>query len=158
MKRLMSACVVVAAAVLAACSSTPRAPTGAAAIPSPEGVEDCLFFRTVDDWAPIDRQRLIIYGIGRVPYLATLNFPSVDLQFDFAVAFVDYDRDGRLCGRSFDAVQFRDGIPDRIAIDSLKRISKEDAKQLLAAAHPKRKSRKMQQITGEAPVGQQPKP
>jgi hypothetical protein len=132
--------------VLGGCSSMSTAPRGAAAVPSPPGKDDCLFFRTLDDWSPIDRERLLIYGPGRVPYLATLSFPSNDLTWDYAVGFQDRDNDGRLCGHGFDAILFRDGIPDRITLASLQRIEKADAEKLLDAANPKRKARKAVQV------------
>ena len=122
---------------LAACTTASRPPTGAAAIASPPGKEDCLFFRTLDDWTPIDRERLLIYGPGRVPYLATLSFPSSDLQYDYAIGFQDSDHDGRLCS-GFDSILLRSGIPDRISIRSLQRLEKADAKAFLDAVNPKR--------------------
>lgn len=143
---------------LAGCSSTPRAPSGAAAIPSPPGKDDCLFFRTLDDWSPIDRERLLIYGPGKVPYLATLSFPSSEMTFDFAIGFQDHDRDGRLCGHGFDAIVVRDGSPGRITIRSLQRIEKADAEKLLDAANPKRKARKAVQVPEGAGAPPSPSP
>jgi hypothetical protein len=140
------------AAVLAACASTPQAKTGAAAVPSPEGKDECLFFRTLTDWTPVDRERLIIYSMGRVPYLATLSFPNSSLTFDFAVGFHDHDNDGRLCGHGFDAVLFREGIPDRITIASLQRLDREEAKRFLADVKDARK-RKVRKV---APPGEEP--
>lgn len=135
---------------LAACASTPQPKTGAAAVPSPPGKEDCLFFRTVDDWTPIDRERLLVYGIGRVPYLATLSFPSSDIEYDYAIGFQDADHDGRLCS-GFDSIILRSGIPDRISIRSLQRLEKADAKAFLAATHPKRvKTRKIDKSEADA--------
>ena len=149
MKSLLVAGLVAAGALaLAGCSTTPRAPTGAAAIPSPPGKEDCIFFRTLHDWSPIDRERLLVYAMGRVPYLATLSFPSNDLNFELAVGFQDRDNDGRLCGHGFDALILRDGIPDRITIASLQRIEKADAEKFLDAANPRRKARKALKVEG----------
>ena len=139
MERFRTACfAAVTAMTLAACASTgPRPLTGAAAVPSPPGKEDCVFFRTMRDWASVDRERLILYGIGRQTYLATLSFPSTELPFDYAIGFQDRDNDGRICG-GFDSIVFREGIPDRITIASLKRIDEKDAKAFLEATHPKR--------------------
>jgi uncharacterized protein DUF6491 len=123
---------------LGACATGPETKTGAAAVPSPPGKEDCLFVRTMDDWSPVDRERLMIYGMGRVPYLATLSFPSPDLGFNFAIGFQDADHDGRFCS-GFDAILLRSGsIPDRITIASLQRLDKADAKAFMEAVHPKR--------------------
>jgi hypothetical protein len=122
---------------LSACA-TSQTPKGAAAVPSPPGKEDCLFFSTLRDWAPVDRERLILYGPGGVPYLATLSFPSMDLDYNYSAGFLDYDGDGRICGHGFDSIVLRDAMPNRISITSLLRIEKADAKQLLEATHPKR--------------------
>jgi hypothetical protein len=122
---------------LSACA-TSQTPKGAAAVPSPPGKEDCLFFSTLRDWTPVDRERLILYGPGNVPYLATLSFPSMELDYAYAAGFLDYDGDGRICGHGFDSIVLRDAMPDRISIASLQRIEKADAKQLLEATHPRR--------------------
>ena len=130
----LDGCAMNARATSAAASNAPR---------SPDGKEDCLWFRTLDDWSPVDRDRLIVYGPGRVPYLATLAFPSFDLNWNLAVGFQDRDNDGRLCG-GFDAILLREGVPDRINIASLKRIDKADAKALLEAVDPRhRKAKKV---------------
>jgi len=135
------------ALMLAACASTtPRPLTGAAAVPSPPGKEDCVFFRTMRDWSAVDRERLILYGMGKQTYLATLSFPSTELPFDYLVGFQDRDNDGRICG-GFDSIITRDGIPNRITIASVKRIDEKDAKEFLAAVHPKRQ--KVKRVSGD---------
>ncbi len=144
MKRLRTASfAVVSALTLAACASTgPRQLTGAAAVPSPPGKEDCVFFRTMRDWSAVDRERLILYGMGKQTYLATLSFPSTELPFDYMLGFQDRDNDGRICG-GFDSIITRDGIPNRITIASVKRIDEKDAKAFLEAVHPKRQKAKL---------------
>lgn len=133
--------IVVLAMAMDGCA-TKAGTAAAAAVPSPPGKEDCLWFRTLDDWSPVDRDRLIIYGPGRVPYLATLAFPSPDINWNFAIGFLDRDHDGRLCG-GFDEILLRDSIPDRINIVSLKRIEKADAKALLEAVDPRHRTKKI---------------
>jgi len=144
MKSLPTASFAAAALLtLTACTSTgPRELTGAAAVPSPPGTEDCVFFRTMRDWSAVDRERLVLYGIGNQTYLATLSFPSTELPFDYAIGFQDRDNDGRICG-GFDSIVTRDGIPNRITIASVKRIDKADAKAFLEAVNPKRHKAKL---------------
>ena len=152
MKRLIctASFLAIGALTLAACATTePRQLTGAAAVPSPPGKEDCVFFRTMRDWSAVDRERLILYGMGRTTYLATLSFPSTELPFDYTLGFQDRDNDGRICG-GFDSIITRDGIPDRITIASVKRIDEKDAKAFLEAVHPKRHKAKLVKDSGDA--------
>ena len=146
---------VVGTLLLTACASTsPRPLTGAAAVPSPQGKEDCVFFRTMRDWSAVDRERLILYGMGMRTYLATLSFPSTELPFDYTIGFQDRDNDGRICG-GFDSIITRDGIPDRITIASVKRLDEKDAKAFLEAVHPERHKAK---LVKDAPEAQQDSP
>ncbi len=102
--------------------------------------EDCMFSVVVKDWAAIDKQRFIIYGLTqREAYLGTLFFPTPDLVYNLGMAVVDADHNGRICGKSSDYVEFRDAtIPGRNLITSLHRISDEEAKALLAESKAKR--------------------
>jgi len=129
----------------AGCASTsPQAAaqavsTEAAGTPEPvkappsRSTEDCLFSVVVKDWAAIDKQRFIIYGLtDREAYLATLFFPTPDLINNLGMAVVDSDNNGRICGMSSDYVEFRNAtIPGRNLITSMRKISEEEAKALL---------------------------
>jgi hypothetical protein len=145
MKRLHTASLAAVGTLLltAGCTSTgPRQLTGAAAVPSPPGKEDCVFFRTMRDWSAVDRERLILHGMGKRTYLATLSIPSTELPFDYMLGFQDRDNDGRICG-GFDSIITRDGIPDRITIASVKLIDEKDAKAFMDAVNPKRQKAKL---------------
>jgi hypothetical protein len=145
------------------CASTSQqaaAPAGAAGAAGAEPVmappsrstEDCLFSVVVKDWAAIDKQRFIIYGLtDREAYLATLFFPTPDLIYNLGMAVVDSDHNGRICGKSSDYVEFRNAtIPGRNLITSMHRISEEEAKALLEQskstpkAKPKAKTKEKQ--------------
>jgi hypothetical protein len=128
---------VLGALALGACATKPYVPTGAAAVPSPPGKEECVWFNMVSGWGEVDRDRLLLYGPGNTTYLATLAIPETNLTWDWAVGFQDRDHDGRICGNGFDEIVVRDP-PNRILITSLKRLSKEDAKAFQAAVHPRR--------------------
>ena len=103
--------------------------------PSTSG-EDCLFQQFVDDWMPVDAERLLIFGNGRrEAFLAQLATPVPSLPFDWRIAIADIDRNGRICGFSSDAVVFAQGsIPDRVTIRSMRRIDKVEADALLESA------------------------
>ncbi|MEO8309371.1 MAG: DUF6491 family protein [Pseudomonadota bacterium] len=96
--------------------------------------QDCMFSVVVKDWAALDEQRFIIYGLTRhEPYLATLFFPTPDLINNIGMVVIDDDHNGRICGQSGDSVQFRNPtIPGRNTITSLQKITEEEAKALLA--------------------------
>lgn len=111
------------------------ASTGAAARPKEPVFTDCLFRQTVDDWAPLDDQHLIIFGYTRDDaYLARLFFPNPDLMFNIGVAIVDDDRSGTICGGSTDALLFgpRSAVPGRNIIASMKKIDRATAEHLLS--------------------------
>jgi Family of unknown function (DUF6491) len=101
--------------------------------------EDCMFSVVVKDWAGIDEQRFIIYGLTQhEPYLGKLFFPTPDLVNNVGMFVVDDDHNGRICGQSGDWVQFQNPtIPGRNLITSLRKITDEEAKSLLAEAKPK---------------------
>jgi len=113
--------------------------------------EDCMFSVVVKDWASIDQQRFIIYGLSRhEPYLGKLFFPTPDLINNVGMLVVDEDHNGRICGQSGDWVQFRNPtIPGRNLITSLRKITDEEAKALLAAAKPKPKEKSQDPKTPE---------
>jgi hypothetical protein len=109
-------------------------PPEPAMAPPSRSTEDCMFSVVVKNWAAIDEQRFIIYGLTESEaYLGTLFFPTPDLVNNIGMAVVDDDHNGRICGKSSDYVQFRNPtIPGRNLINSLRRITEEEAKDLLA--------------------------
>ncbi len=125
---------------ISGCASTAEP----AKAPPSRSTEDCLFSVVVRDWAAIDEQHFIIYGLTEgEPYLGTLFLPTPDLINNVGMAVIDYDHNGRICGKSGDYVEFRNAtIPGHNLITSLRRISEEEAKALLEKAKPKRKEKK----------------
>ena len=137
--RLMPVLVAACSAALTGCASVQTAAPEAAAA-NDKAREECIFSVTVRDWSALDSERLIIYGISRKqPYLVKLSFPSTELPFAFAIGVKDGDNNGRICGFGSDAILIPRGIPDRINIHSVQRISVEEAKGLIEAAKPKKK-------------------
>jgi hypothetical protein len=124
--------------LVSGCATTQGAT--AASVPNDKAREECIFSLTVRDWSALDGERLIIYGISRKePYLVKLSFPSNDLSFAFAIGVYDGDRNGRICGFGSDAILIPRGVPDRITINSVQRITVEEAKRLTDEAKPKKK-------------------
>jgi hypothetical protein len=128
---------------LLACGSCASTQAEPAMAPPSRSAEDCMFSVVVKEWAAIDEQRFIIYGLTKhEPYLGKLFFPTPDLVNNIGMAVIDADRNGRICGQSSDYVEFRDAtIPGRNLITSLRRISDEEAKALLEQAKPKPKEK-----------------
>lgn len=86
---------------------------------------DCLFFRTVQNWRVLDDRHLVIWAPGQNdPYLlATLN--SVwNLKSQEQLAFIDGNHDGRLCGFGGDAIATTNnpGWNDKATIASVRRL------------------------------------
>lgn len=143
------------AVLLAACISpggTDQAGAGkepAMARPS-TAREECIFGSVVNDWTPIDDERLLIYGPGRrQAYIARLMSPTPDLRSAINMAIVDGDRDGRICGFSSDSVVFENAaMPIRNNIRSLWRIEKAEADEILKSldAQHKNKIRKKPKV------------
>ena len=125
---------------LVACAAPPARSGDALASTSSGRHEECLFTTVVSDWSELDREYLLLYGPGRHdPYLVQLNFPSNDLAFNVAIGVLDGDHNGRICGYGFDAILIPGGMPDRITIRSIQRLTKEEANKRIADAHPQRK-------------------
>lgn len=73
--------------------------------------DECVFISNIQNWTVLDSRNVVIYAPNyRRAYLMQLGSPISDLKFAFKVAFLDNDRDGRLCGRSPDRVIAADSI------------------------------------------------
>jgi hypothetical protein len=130
---------VLTAGMLAACATPAAKPGDPVAATASLSKEDCIFSAVVSDWAELDREHLILYGPGRQqPYLVQLSFPSSDLPFNMAIGVIDADSNGRICGYGFDSIAIPGGMPSRITIRSIQKLTPDEAKQMIAAAHPKR--------------------
>jgi hypothetical protein len=130
---------------LVACGTPAVIPSNPLAYWPIDKKEDCLFTTVVSDWSDLDREHLILYGPGRRdPYLVQLTFPSNDLSFNMAIGVLDGDHNARICGYGFDAILIPGGMPDRITINSIKKLTKAEAEKLVADTHPKRKPKPSQ--------------
>lgn len=130
-----------ALAGLGGCATTaaPAAPTTPLQALYPTvGNEDCILRPRIHDWDELDDSHLLVYTMGeQVPYLVELSYPSNDIAFNLAIGVRSSDPGRRICGRSLDMVLIPGGSPPLIPIASVKRLTREESKQLLAARHKK---------------------
>jgi hypothetical protein len=126
--------VVVLAAVLSAACATGGAAQHPPAAPLP-GKDACVFMSEVFDWVVIDPSTLIVYAPTRKDaYLLKLFEPEPELNFKERIGFEDSDHDGMLCGNGGDYLVLRDDIaPRRVPIVAFRKLSPEQARQLLPA-------------------------
>jgi hypothetical protein len=65
----------------------------------------CVFARSISDFEPLDRNKLVIWSPGRRnAYLVELTMPFTDLRFANELAVIDRDRNGQLCGYGMDRI------------------------------------------------------
>ena len=127
---------VVAALAGTACAATATGSHPAAA-PLP-GTDACVFMSLVSDWVVVDASTLIVYAPQRKDaYLLKLFEPVRELNFKQRVGFEDSDHDGMLCGNGGDYLVVRDdSVPMRVPIVAFRKLTPEQAKQLLPPAQP----------------------
>jgi len=79
------------------------------------GKNDCVFTSAINDFRPLDRNKMVLFGPGRRAYLVELSMPLPELKFANRLAFVDRNHDGMLCGYGMDRIIVADaGIGSRI--------------------------------------------
>ncbi|MDX2223157.1 MAG: DUF6491 family protein [Rhodospirillaceae bacterium] len=101
----------------------------------PDTTNQCVFFRTLYDWRPLNNRSLIVWAPSRKhPYLLELDRPCMGLKFAHSIGFTS--RDSRLCGFGGDSVLVRSGggSPDRCPIGSITALTEDGLKSLLAQA------------------------
>jgi hypothetical protein len=101
----------------------------------PETTNQCVFFRTLYDWRPLNNTSLIVWAPSRNhPYHIQLDRPCFGLKFAHSIGFTS--RDSRLCGFGGDAVLVESGggRPDRCPIGAITKLTEESLKALLAQA------------------------
>jgi hypothetical protein len=75
-----------------------------AAAPRQSDTNACTWFSSIDDWQRLDDSNLIVWVPGSEAYHVELSMPLFDLHSADAIAFIDHNRDGRLCGFGMDQV------------------------------------------------------
>jgi Family of unknown function (DUF6491) len=96
----------VLAAVVAAAGISIGASADAAT--TKRGNNECVFTRSINDFRPLDRNKMVIWGPGRKAYLVELSMPVPELKYAYRLAFVDRDHNGMLCGYGMDRIVVAD--------------------------------------------------
>ena len=82
--------------------------TSADAASTRRGNNECVFTRSINDFKPLDRNKMVIWGPGRKAYLVELSMPVPELKYAYRLAFVDRDHNGMLCGYGMDRIVVAD--------------------------------------------------
>jgi hypothetical protein len=125
LKRLIT---VATLSFVVSCASTDsEAPTAAGDIDYHGS--DCILIRTIRDYSLLDDQNLLIWGPGKRAYFVTLFRPSFELRSSFQLGFDS--RDDQLCPFGGDGIVVGSLHQESIGIQSISRVSEEQAEQLL---------------------------
>lgn len=90
---------------------------------------DCILIRTIRDYSLLDDRNLLIWGPGKRGYYVTLFRPSFELRSSFQLGFDS--RDDQLCPYGGDGIVVGSLHRETIGIQSISRVSEEQAEQLL---------------------------
>jgi len=90
---------------------------------------DCILIRTIRDYTPLDDRNLLIWGPAKRGYFVTLFRPAFGIRSSFRLGFSS--RDDRLCPYGGDAIVFGGMADEKISIQSISRVSAEQADELL---------------------------
>lgn len=122
---------VLASVLLGGCVTDPDRPAAEARTRG----DACVFESTVSSFESLDTTRLIIHGIGRdSAYLAEVSAGCFGLQHRWALALIDGDHNGQICGFGRDSVAYRDGgRSEQCLILGLDRLTPERLKALQLA-------------------------
>ncbi len=99
----------------------------------PQTTNQCIFFRTLHDWKPLNRHNLIVWAPSRNhPYHLQLDRPCQNLRFAHTIGFTSTN--GRLCGFGGDSILVTSGggLPDRCPIGSITKLDEAGLERLLA--------------------------
>ena len=113
---------------LAACAGTGE-PVSTADRDIDSSGSDCILIRSVRDYTPLDDRNLLIWGPGKRAYHVTLFRPAFELRSSFQMSFSS--RDDQLCPYGGDRVVFGSFNPESIGIQSITRLSAEQADEIL---------------------------
>jgi hypothetical protein len=105
---------VLVSAVLAVCMGAGASAHAAASTDnkSRANSNECVFSRTIYDFKPLDRNKMVIWAPTRSKaYLVELSMPMPELKFANRIAFVDRNHDGMLCGYGMDRIVVADSSP-----------------------------------------------
>ena len=117
---------VLVSAILAVCMGAGASVPATASTDNTSRVNknECVFSRTIYDFKPLDRNKMIIWAPTRSrAYLVELSMPMPELKFANQIAFVDRNHDGMLCGYGMDRIVVPDsGFRTPATIMSMQRL------------------------------------
>jgi len=114
--------------VMAGCAGAGGAHKPEPALP---GTESCIMKVNLYDFTVLDDSTLIIYGpLHKDAYLVKLFAPIYSLPFRQTIGFDTPERNGQLC--KGDYVFVRGDLPERMPINTLRALTPDEAKQLIA--------------------------
>lgn len=123
-KQLVRVSISCALVTIAVAGETPRKPL--------DGLDlrgsDCILIRTIRDYTPLDDSNLLIWGAAKRGYLVTLIRPAFGIRTSFRLGFSS--RDDQLCPYGGDSIVFGDLASDVIRVQSISRVSKEQAEDI----------------------------
>lgn len=121
---------------------------------------DCVFQSTISDFSALDDTHVVLYGGGRrKAYLAELEGGCFDIRSQSALAAIDGDRNGQICGFGRDAMAYRRmGMLEQCRIMGLQELSDERRQELGLGvpAKPKPKPKPEEAPKQEPPPGGTP--
>ncbi len=109
----------------------------------PPGANQCIFFRTLYDWKPLNDSNLIVWAPSRNnPYLIQLDRRCSALRFTLSLGF--YSRDSNLCPLGGDSVVVDGGggRAERCGIGGITKLTEESLQSLLDQASSRRRGAK----------------
>jgi hypothetical protein len=90
---------------------------------------DCISIRTIRDYTPLDDRSLLIWGPAKRAYHVSLFRPAMELRSSFELGFSS--RDDQLCPFGGDGIVIGSFRKETISIQSITRLSAEQADELL---------------------------
>jgi hypothetical protein len=102
------------AAIAVALTTLGLSAAASAVTPDSSSVEKdaCVSLMRIGGLRALDNRTAVIFSaMGKPSYVVTLSAPLPELKFAHRYAYIDRDRDGRLCGRSRDGI----ALPDESA-------------------------------------------
>lgn len=115
----------------------------------------CTWFSSIDDWQRLDDRNLIVWVSRKQAYHIQLSMPLFGLSSAISIAFIDHDRDGRLCGFAMDQVVVPHApIYESSTILAMTKLDDDDIRQLAERYKIKLGKRPKPQSSNAEPAGQ----
>lgn len=118
----------ISASTMLACAAPQNGPRSADRDIDSRG-SDCISIRTIRDYTPLDDRSLLIWGPAKRAYHVSLFRPAMELRSSFELGFSS--RDDQLCPFGGDGIVIGSFRKETISIQSITRLSAEQADELL---------------------------